>query len=288
MNIDQYQAMVAQEKADAESAKAEQATSTEVTKEETPETPEATTDAQAQEPETTTPEVVVTPDKITIEGLGEVTLEDIKEWKNGHLRTQDYTKKTQEVARIREENKQAIELFNFVKANPKVAEVLLATNAVPQDATQALVNANPIVARQNQLEQQVYDLMLEKEIATLQSKYSDFDVLQVLNTAQEKGLTNLEDAYKLSIADKPKDQVLDVVTKQDAIDIEKLKADMKRELLKELEAERNTSSIISSNSSTQVPTASNEIQLTPQQREVALKQGLSPEEYAKWLSPNTK
>ena len=285
MNIDQYQAMVAQEKSDAESAKAEETATTEV--ENTSTSPEETPDASTSTATETTPEVVVTPDKITIDGLGEVTLEDIKEWKNGHLRTQDYTKKTQEVARTREENKQAIELFNFVKANPAVAEVLLASKPTSQDATQALVNANPIVARQNQLEQQVYDLMLEKEIATLQGKYADFDVLSVLNTAQEKGLTNLEDAYKLSIADKPRDTVVTEPTKSEAIDIEKLKADMKKELLKELESERNTSSIISSNSS-QVPTKTDEPQLTAQQLEVAMKQGLTPEEYYKWLSPNTK
>ena len=285
MNIDEYQAMVAQEKSDAESAKAEETATTEV--ENTSTSPEETPDASTSTATETTPEVVVTPDKITIDGLGEVTLDDIKEWKNGHLRTQDYTKKTQEVARTREENKQAIELFNFVKANPAVAEVLLASNPTSQGATQALVNANPIVARQNQLEQQVYDLMLEKEIATLQGKYADFDVLSVLNTAQEKGLTNLEDAYKLSIADKPRDTVVTEPTKSEAIDIEKLKADMKKELLKELESERNTSSIISSNSS-QVPTKTDEPQLTAQQLEVAMKQGLTPEEYYKWLSPNTK
>lgn len=287
MNIDEYQAMVAQEKSDAESVQAEQTQETEVVEEETPTTPEATTEATTEESKPTDS----TPEKITIDGLGEVTLEDIKEWKNGHLRTQDYTKKTQEVARLREEHAQAIELFNFVKSNPNVAEVLLNAKPTSQQAEQALVSANPFVAKQNQLEQQLADLMLEREISTLQAKYADFNVVDVLNMAQTKQLTNLEDAYKLSIADKPKDQVDkqdNVSGKQEVIDLEKIKADLRKDLLKELESERNTSSIISSNSSQVPSTKSDEPQLTPQQLEVALKQGLTPAEYAKWLDPKQK
>jgi hypothetical protein len=284
MNIDEYRALVAQESAEAES-KEDQTAETQA--EETPKQEEETTPPETKEETPPAQEEDTKPtDKIVIDGLGEVTLDDIKEWKNGHLRTEDYTKKTQEVARVREENKQAIELFNFIKSNPQLAEVLLQQNPT-QGATQALHNANPIVQRQAQLEQQVYDLMLEKEISSLQAKYADFDVLAVLNKAQEKQMTNLEDAYKLTLADKVVDTPKQEPTKQEQIDINKLKTELRNELLKELESERNTSSIISSNSS-QAPTKNDEPQLTDAERKVARMQGLSDADYVKWRDHKTK
>ena len=39
------------------------------------------------------------PDTVHIEGFGDYTLDELKEFKNGYLRQSDYTRKTQELAR---------------------------------------------------------------------------------------------------------------------------------------------------------------------------------------------
>ena len=48
-----------------------------------------------------------------IEGFGDYTVDELKEFKNGYLRQSDYTKKTQELARQREEANDALEVYGL-------------------------------------------------------------------------------------------------------------------------------------------------------------------------------
>lgn len=48
----------------------------------------------------------------------QVTAEQIKEWKSGHLMQADYTRKTQELARQQESLKPVLDLQNYLQSNP--------------------------------------------------------------------------------------------------------------------------------------------------------------------------
>jgi len=170
MNITDYRAMKAQE-----ATQKEQTSSTPVVQ-----TTPPTTVSTPVVPETKTPEVKVEPvipDKITIDGIGEVTLDELK---NGYLRQSDYTKKTQAVAREKDEVKDAVKFVEQLKANPELAQQVtnLAKGAVPK-------TLDPSQAKISELENKIYDMMLDNEVTKLQSKYPDFEAREVLAMAEE-------------------------------------------------------------------------------------------------------
>lgn len=104
------------------------------------------------------------PNEIEIDGIGKV---EINELKNGYLRQSDYTKKTQEVSKLRKEAEEAMKIADFVKSNPQLAQSI------------GVEPTNPFMNKISELEEQLYDMKLEKEIETLTNKYSDFRVLEV-------------------------------------------------------------------------------------------------------------
>ena len=79
-----------------------------------PENPPANPIKPPESTEETKPTI---PDKIQIDGIGEVTIDELK---SGYLRIQDYTKKTQEVSRKRKENEEAISFYEEIKRNPQL------------------------------------------------------------------------------------------------------------------------------------------------------------------------
>ena len=207
------------------------------------------TDSQEKEPKATEPE------KIQIEGIGEVTLDELK---NGYLRQSDYTKKTQDVSKQRKEAEEALGFYEQVKQNPQIANQLKKQGEIPK-------SLDPATAKLVDLESKYYDLVLEKEIESLQGKYDDFEVKDVLNTAHEKGITNLEDAYKIVKASKQ-----DSTSKNsevEPVDTESLKEQLRKEILQELD-EKNTDTIISSNDNQSV-TSSNEPKISEGEKKVA-------------------
>lgn len=189
--------------------------------------------------------------KFNIEGLGEVTVEEIKEWRQGNMRQSDYTRKTQELARQRKE----------------LEQVGVAPNIPPQTQFQPNTQQpNPFMDRLVSLEQEFANRELDNMITSLKSKYSDFDEVAVLNTAWEKNLTDLEFVYKALKAEQPKDEV-------------SLREQIKQEILKELSANKaSTSTIITGEVNTQQAPV---VSLTNQELIIAKNMGLTPEEYAK-------
>lgn len=269
MNITEYRAMVAQE--------AEQANSQPIVEEqpnvqavESPAQPveQANQTAQPGEPappnapvETEAPPALSVPETIEINGE-QVPLDELK---NGYLRRGDYTQKTQELAREKQQVGQAQAFLEQVKANPELAKQ---------------IGFDPVRAELDAKDAQLNDLLLEREINELSAKYSDFEPVDVLNLAVEKQITNLEDAYLLnkqlqqSAQSAPQAQV-------QAIDVEALKAELRNEILTQLQTEQDTSTIIASNGGT-APTQPSTPQLSEQELKVAKAMGLSPDEYAKY------
>ncbi len=279
MNIEQYRALKAQ--AAEASQKADQTQEADKGVEETtqnPTTPPATkttsTETTDNKQTETTEEVKEKTkeekqDKINIDGVGEVTLDELK---NGYLRTADYTKKTQEVSRKSKDAEEAIALYNHLKQNPQLAQQLLQTEKLP-------ATLDPAANKISELENKMYDMMLQQEISTLQNKYPDFEIKDVLETAQEKKIVNLEDAYHLVKSRKP--------AKTETIDKEALKKELRQELLKEIEAEKSTSSIITTSDSGAV-VEDNTPKITEAERKVARHQKLTDEEYIKWRDVGKK
>lgn len=267
MNIDQYRAIKAQE------AQASVTTPTQPAQVET--TPTQSTDVKIPETklEEVKPEESVTtqlPEKINIDGVGEVTLEELR---NGYLRQSDYTRKTQEVSRKAKEVEEAVTVYEQLKSNPQLTQQVFQNTQVP-------ANLDPTQAKVIELENKLYDMMLEREIETLQGKYADFEIREVLKVAQEKGITNLEDAYVLAKSHKS----VEVKTQ----DLEDIKKQIRQELLKELELERNaTQSIIASNDGVAVIT-DNSPKLSEGERKVAKMMKMTDAEYAKWRDAPSK
>ena len=249
MNIEQYRALKAQEEA---------------------------SKAQPQVEQPTTPPVVET--QPTVEETKPITVEidgkevAIEELKNGYLRQADYTRKTQQLANQRKEVEDAVKLHEHLKNNPEILQQLQQVTDVPR-------TLDPTQAKVIELEQKVYDMMLEREIEILQNKYPDFEVMEVLEMASQKQLTNLEDAYHLVKSSKG--------GVQQTFDVEKIKEELRKELLKEIESNVETSSIITPNGGGVVETPDTPT-LSQSEIKVAASMGMTPTEYAVWRDVDKK
>lgn len=253
MNIDQYRAIKAQ---------------TEQPATHTPEqTQEQATQVTPTQPETKPEEKPTLPEKITIDGIGEVTLDELK---NGYLRQSDYTKKTQEIANKRKETEEAIKLYESLQQNPQIIQQLKQIVNVPP-------SLDPITSEIVKLRNELYDLKLEKEISDLQAKYPDFEVRQVLEIAREKQLPNLEDAYHLFKSQKAQ-----------PLDENKFKEQLRQQILNELKAEQSaTSTIISTNSGAPI-ISDNQPKVSEAEAKVARNMKMSVAEYVKWRDAGKK
>lgn len=245
-------------------------------------TPNATTQVQTQPTQTQTPAQTTTPnqtkpdevttqlpEKITIEGVGEVTLEELR---NGYLRQSDYTKKTQEVSRKTKEVEEAVVLYEHLRQNPHLAQQLLQTNQLP-------TTLDPTQSKVMELENKLYDMMLEREIETLQGKYPDFEIREVLQMAQAKNIANLEDAYLLAKSHK---------TVAQPQNLEEVKKQLRQELLKEIEQERNATHTIISAGDGGAIVQDNTPRLSEAERKVASMMKMSDADYVKWRDAGRK
>lgn len=246
MNIDQYRAIKAQE------ASAPPTTSAPPQSE-----PEKQVNTEPVQEETKP----TAPEKVTIEGVGEVSFDELKK---GYLRQSDYTKKTQELANKRKEAEQALALMEQLKTNPQAIESL--KQNIP-----AVGQLDPTVQALRQMQDQIYDLKLENEIKTLQGKYADFEVLDVLKVAQENQMDNLEKAYKLWKSE----------SQPQTTNIEQLKAQIRQELLKEfgVKDEALETTITTGGAPPQVNEGP---KLSAAEKRVAYNLKMSEAEYAKW------
>lgn len=262
MNIEQYRALKAEEASQKE-ADQTQPIETKPT-EEVKETKPTEVEKEVIDKENITNEAIL-PEKVKIDGIGEITIDELK---NGYLRQSDYTKKTQNLSKQRKESENAIKLVEQLKDNPTLF--------------QQVTGQDPTTTKINELEEKIYDMMLEREIETLQNKYPDFEVQEVLETAQSKKMVNLEDAYLLIRNSKPQ------VSAQN-IDIEQLKKQIRDDLIKEIQSEKDaTQSIITTNDNNNTPNQDNSPKLSDAEKKVSRMMKMSEDEYAKWRDVTKK
>lgn len=207
-------------------------------------------------------------DPVAEEGVYEIggeriTLEEYQQMKQGYLRQSDYTKKTQEIARMREENETAIELFSYLQSNPHLIDTLRQAEIDPNIAQRA-TSMDPAMQRVAELEEMMYSQRLDAEITNLKSKYPDFNEVEVLTKAQELNTMDLEFVYK-GIRNVDEKSLIDKA---------------KKELMAEINENKNKTKTVVSNNSNPVDVTTTE--LTQRQLDVATKMGIDPEDYAKF------
>lgn len=205
-------------------------------------------------------------DVYSLPGLGDFTLDELKEMRNGSLRQADYTRKTQELARQREQLKDAENLYNYLKTNPHLIAALKQAETNPQSP----IAQAPTVERQ-MLQQLMYNqkaMETDMKMNDLKSKYGDVDEIAIYQKAAELKTDDLEFVYKALNYGKQ------------SFDRETLMAEIKEQLKAELEANRNgVSTIVNTNQQT-APIRTPE--LSADEKRVASAMGMTEEEYAKW------
>lgn len=240
--------------------------------EDTNNAPEATESVSNEEPNVEVVEeakTVTEPSNYEIDGIGEVSKEQIKEWyekanKKEEPRVEEITERE-----YSQEVKDALELYKYLENNPHLIQSLQNGN---QQAYQEMRNLVPdeTMKRLQELEEYVENQRYESYVNGLKTKYSDFNEDAVLEYAQEHDVLDLEVAYKAMKADKTKEPNMD-----------ELRAQIRQEIMEELKNNSlQTQSIISS--SDQTNSVKEEVQLSAQEMRVARGLGMSPSEYAKW------
>jgi len=194
---------------------------------------------------------VEVPTKYNVDGV-DVSLEDIREWKKGNMRQQDYTRKTQELANQRRE-------FETTK--------LLGEDLTPKTSE---------TQRIEKLEYDAKAKELDSEITRLKTLYPDFDEIKVLNESEKRGIyDDFEFVYKALRDDVKPGNMVDVeAVKNQAI--EEYKTRIATELLNNTNA--TAGSIITNEAG--VPATDYADMLTSDEKAYCNKRGLSFKDYS--------
>jgi hypothetical protein len=130
----------------------------------------------------------------------------------GYQRQSDYTRKTQELSQQRDQLQFAAALQSALETDPQTTIDLLmdhygisrkAATQMAEQVEEWAVADDPIEQRYRELDKRIASFedyqsqqQVEREIQSLQSKYSDFDVKEVVSAALRMGTNDLEGVYK--------------------------------------------------------------------------------------------
>lgn len=203
-----------------------------------------------------------TPQYIDLDGE-QLTLEQIREFKQGYLRQSDYTKKTQILAQERERLKEAVELYEYLQNNPEIAQRLVeedtgVKNIAPTQENQMLKD----------LSYKIATIELEAQLNNLKAKDPDLDEIELLTIANQRGV-NLDDAYNI-YRGLNFDKILEKKLKEQSAN-----------LTKQIQQNGNVTKTLISDADKANKNAN--YGLSDAQLNMAKKLGMTPEEYAKWM-----
>lgn len=201
------------------------------------------------------------PDEFELDGE-KVKFNDVKEWRKGYLRQSDYTKKTQEIAQQREQQKEAVELYEFLQSNPTYAQKL--AELAEQEKLPVKAPTDPKVA---QLDLRVTSMQIERDLSDIKAMDKDVDEIELLNLANELKMP-LKQAYNMW-----RGQNFDKLT---AKKLEQTSAQLTDNIAK---GNQVTKTLIREGDK---PAATINSGLTAQEMKVADGMGISYEDYAKW------
>ena len=189
----------------------------------------------------------------------------IEELQTGYMRQQDYIAQREELNALREQNKQALELVEYLRKNPNLANKLLEEDSVDNNAVNVV---NPLTERIEKLERERYVERMNNQIEMLKMKYKDFNEVDVLNKAVQMNTPDLEFVYHGMRGAK----IDDIIAQQVKEQLAKAQEDM----VKNTQATRT---VVGKASDVEHTTTHN---LTQQEMRVADLMGISYEEYAKY------
>ena len=189
----------------------------------------------------------------------------IEELQTGYMRQQDYIAQREELNALREQNKQALELVEYLRKNPNLANKLLEEDSVDNNAVNVV---NPLTERIEKLERERYVERMNNQIEMLKMKYKDFNEVDVLNKAVQLNTQDLEFVYHGMRGAK----IDDIIAQQVKEQLAKAQEDM----VKNTQATRT---VVGKASDVEPTTTHN---LTQQEMRVADLMGISYEEYAKY------
>lgn len=224
-------------------------------------------DSGATEVQTEEVEVNDQPDTVHIEGFGDYTLDELKEFKNGYLRQSDYTKKTQELARQREEANEALEVYEYLRNNPHLVNALMQmdngqVNPVVQKATPENAMMQQILHNQKAME-------IEMKLNDLKSRYgNDVDEVALFQKATELKTDDLEFVYKALQYDN--------LVAQQSNAVQAAATQMQAEI------DANKSAVSTIVGTNQGAVARPQKSLTDAEKKVAAQMGISEADYLKW------
>lgn len=155
-----------------------------------------------------------------------------------------------------------------MESNPHLIETLRQVQSQHNVQAPSTPSANPYQKEVEALKTQLAQIELNNTITSLKTKYPDFNEVEVLNEAQKRGLSDLEFTYK-------------AMKSESAPDVATLTQQIRNQILQELQQNKEaTQTIIGGKGGAP---QQNKIELTPQQIAIARAQGMTPEEYAKWM-----
>ena len=207
------------------------------------------------------------PDTVHIEGFGDYTLDELKEFKNGYLRQSDYTRKTQELARQREEANEALEVYEYLRNNPHLVNALMQmdngqVSPVVQKATPENAMMQQILHTQKAME-------IEMKLNDLKSKYgNDIDEVALFQKANQLKTEDLEFVYKALQYDN--------LVAQQASAVQAAATQMQAEI------DANKSAVSTIVGTNQSAIARPQKSLTDAEKRVAAQMGISEADYLKW------
>jgi phage I-like protein len=121
-----------------------------------------------------------------------LTPEQIKEYRQGYLRQGDYTKKTQEIASLRKQNEQAVQLYEYLNSKPELIQKLRELDSEEVEELQNVYKQqDPVV---NELSLKVKSMEINHELEMLKVNDPNLNEIEILNLATEKTMP-VKDAY---------------------------------------------------------------------------------------------
>lgn len=208
------------------------------------------------------------PSKYDIDGE-EFTIDEIREWKKGNLRQADYTKKTTELAKQRKEAEEALEVYNYLMSRQDLVQKLYEMDTDnPNEVKRVQEKLDPVAKQVQELNQKLLIKDIESELKEITSKdkmVTDVELLELANQIKCP-ISTAYDIWKGKNMDKV---------------IKNREAELKRELLKEIQTNKaETKTLISQTDSNN---DKGTYGLSDEQILFAEKVGMTPEEYSKYM-----
>lgn len=197
------------------------------------------------------------------------TAEQIREWKQGNMRQSDYTRKTQEVAQSRKEAQEALELMNYLKSKPELAQKLYDLDSNIDTNVKQVVDkvSDKSSDRLEKLEMQFRVNDIERDLNMILSKDKDVTDVELLEIATKESV-DIRKAYSIWKGENF-DQIL-----QKRLD------EQSKNFAKNIQKNANTTKTLIT--PTDKITTTGDFGLTQQELAFAVKMDMSAEEYAKY------